>query len=61
MKTQVYIVKDAGLVAIYIDAEIGIEYEILENNEIVVFEPTPKEHKKIRAFIDNNYLWLDEE
>jgi len=61
MNTQIYLVKDAKLVGMYIDAEIGIEYEILENNEIVVFEPTKKEQKRIKAFISNNKLWLDEE
>jgi len=61
MNPQIYLVKDAKLVSMYIDAEIGIEYDITDENEIVVFEPTQKEHKKIRAFINNNYLWLDKE
>jgi len=61
MNPQIYIVKDTELVAMYIDAEIGIEYDILDKNEIIVFEPTKKEQKRIKAFISNNKLWLDEE
>jgi len=65
--TQDYMVSDVHKVARFIEDEIGVEYQIEQNNgnrsaisragEIDVFELTQDEHLAIRKYIDDNNLW----
>jgi hypothetical protein len=61
---QEYIVSDTKEVGKYIDSEIGIEYEITDDDSmpgsgsVVVFEIEVFEHEALRDFISKNDLWL---
>ena len=61
-----YEVKDVIKLEKFLDKEIGTEYETsryrpFKDGYIVVFDLIPSEHLKIKEFITNNNLWIEEE
>jgi hypothetical protein len=58
--TQEYLVKNAKKVSAFIDSEIGVEFEVGGDDDIVVFDLFASEHKKIRDFITINKLWKED-
>jgi len=59
MNPQEYLVTDANKVSSFVEANIGVEYEINDSTNITVFDLTMEEHTSIVEFITDNNLWSE--
>jgi len=56
MEPQEYSVTDPIKVSVFIDNNIGVEYDTDNDTAIMVFDLTLEEHLSILEFIDDNNL-----